>query len=278
MQQFDAKKDYYKVLGISSSASESEIKKAFYQLAKKYHPDVNKGSDTKFKEINEAYDILSDSIKKKDYDDARKYGTGSQASGPSQGYSNYGRNPYQQQQYSNQSQAYSQQQYYKTNQYGQNNNNANQQQSYYHYQSTNTRDDEEMRKYFRDFYGNKMRDFASRMGGQGAGQGQGYNAKEYEEMMNKFNEKIRDNLKYQYTQYQTEKESANRQNAQQAYEQQQYETWRKMKEGEQLRKKQEEQFMKDAEKAYQSFMGKVDGAKKLIKNIGDGFGSFFNKK
>ena len=60
------KRDYYEVLGLSKSASEQDIKKAYRALAKKYHPDVNKAADAeeKFKEINEAYEVLSDPQKK----------------------------------------------------------------------------------------------------------------------------------------------------------------------------------------------------------------------
>lgn len=64
------KRDYYEVLGISKNASSEEIKKAYHSLAKKYHPDVNKAPDAeaKFKEINEAYEVLSDDNKKQIYD------------------------------------------------------------------------------------------------------------------------------------------------------------------------------------------------------------------
>ena len=64
------KRDYYDVLGISKSANETEIKKAYRKMAKKYHPDVNKAPDAeeKFKEVQEAYDVLSDSNKKAAYD------------------------------------------------------------------------------------------------------------------------------------------------------------------------------------------------------------------
>lgn len=67
-------KDHYKTLGISSTASEKEIKSAYRQLAVKYHPDKNNGDkskEEKFKEINEAYEILGDDTKRKAYD----YGT-----------------------------------------------------------------------------------------------------------------------------------------------------------------------------------------------------------
>ena len=65
-----AKKDYYETLGVSKDASDAEIKSAFRKLAKKYHPDVNKEPDAeaKFKEIGEAYSILSDPQKRKTYD------------------------------------------------------------------------------------------------------------------------------------------------------------------------------------------------------------------
>ena len=65
------KRDYYEVLGLSKGASEDEIKKAYRKLAKQYHPDMNPGdkvAEAKFKEVNEAYDILSDPDKKAKYD------------------------------------------------------------------------------------------------------------------------------------------------------------------------------------------------------------------
>ena len=64
------KRDYYEVLGVSKNASDEEIKRAFRVLAKKYHPDVNKeeGAAEKFKEIGEAYSVLSDKTKRSQYD------------------------------------------------------------------------------------------------------------------------------------------------------------------------------------------------------------------
>lgn len=60
--------DYYSILGISRQASKDEIKKAFHKLAHKYHPDKNGGDDAKFKEVNEAYQVLSDEKKRAQYD------------------------------------------------------------------------------------------------------------------------------------------------------------------------------------------------------------------
>jgi molecular chaperone DnaJ len=73
-------KDYYKVLGVSKDASTTDIKKAYRKLARSYHPDANKGdaaSEERFKEISEAYDVLSDDKRRKEYDEARAlFGSG----------------------------------------------------------------------------------------------------------------------------------------------------------------------------------------------------------
>ena len=65
------KRDYYEVLGVSKTASDSELKSAYRKLAKKYHPDVNPGdkeAEAKFKEATEAYGVLSDAEKRRQYD------------------------------------------------------------------------------------------------------------------------------------------------------------------------------------------------------------------
>ena len=65
------KKDYYEVLGLKKGATDAEIKKAYRQMAKKYHPDLNPDdpeAEAKFKEVNEAYEVLSDKDKRGRYD------------------------------------------------------------------------------------------------------------------------------------------------------------------------------------------------------------------
>ncbi|MEU8173474.1 molecular chaperone DnaJ [Microbispora hainanensis] len=73
-------KDYYAVLGVPKTASADEIKKAYRKLARKYHPDANPGNketEEKFKEVSEAYDVLSDVKRRKEYDEARTlFGSG----------------------------------------------------------------------------------------------------------------------------------------------------------------------------------------------------------
>lgn len=80
-----SKRDYYDVLGLSKSASKDEIRKAYRSLSKKYHPDLNKADDAveKFKEVTEAYEILSDDSKKANYD---QFGH----TDPNQGFGGFG--------------------------------------------------------------------------------------------------------------------------------------------------------------------------------------------
>src|SRR5512144_1526121 len=76
------KRDYYEVLGVSKSASEADVKKAYRRLARKLHPDVNpgdKGAQKKFQEVQEAYEVLRDAEKRRAYD---RFGH----AGPSMGF------------------------------------------------------------------------------------------------------------------------------------------------------------------------------------------------
>ncbi len=84
-------KDYYETLGINKDASKDEIKKAFYKLAHKYHPDKKEGNEAKFKQVNEAYQVLSDEAKRSKYDqfgsaDAPDFGGFSDQGGPASGW------------------------------------------------------------------------------------------------------------------------------------------------------------------------------------------------
>jgi molecular chaperone DnaJ len=84
--------DYYEVLGIDRSASKEDVKKAFRQLARQYHPDVNKSSDAeaRFKEINEAYEVLSDDDKRSRYDRFGAAGVGNGSGFPGAGAAGFG--------------------------------------------------------------------------------------------------------------------------------------------------------------------------------------------
>ncbi|KAF6271371.1 DnaJ heat shock protein family (Hsp40) member A3 [Rhinolophus ferrumequinum] len=84
-----AKEDYYQILGVPRNASQKEIKKAYYQLAKKYHPDTNKDdpkAKEKFSQLAEAYEVLSDEMKRKQYDTYGSAGFDPGAGGPRQSY------------------------------------------------------------------------------------------------------------------------------------------------------------------------------------------------
>lgn len=77
------KRDYYEILGVTRTATDDEVKKAFRRLAKQYHPDANKeqGAEARFIEINEAYEVLSDSQKRAAYDRYGHAGVGANAAG-----------------------------------------------------------------------------------------------------------------------------------------------------------------------------------------------------
>lgn len=82
-------KDYYQILNIDKKASTEEIKKAFRKLAHKYHPDKGTGDEAKFKEISEAYGVLSNEKKRQEYDAYGKVFNESAGSGASQGFSGF---------------------------------------------------------------------------------------------------------------------------------------------------------------------------------------------
>src|SRR6195952_1842709 len=84
-----AKRDYYEVLGVSKDASADEIKKAFRKAAVKHHPDKEGGDETKFKEINEAYEVLKDQSKRQRYDQFGHAGVGGNG-----GFGGGGGNPF----------------------------------------------------------------------------------------------------------------------------------------------------------------------------------------
>lgn len=85
-----AKRDYYEVLGISKSASADEIKKAFRRAAVQHHPDKDGGNESKFKEINEAYEVLKDPSKRQRYDQFGHAGVGSSAASDGNPYAGFG--------------------------------------------------------------------------------------------------------------------------------------------------------------------------------------------
>jgi len=85
-----SKRDYYEVLGVSKDASADELKKSYRRAAVKYHPDKEGGDETKFKEVNEAYDVLKDGQKRQRYDQFGHAGVG----GSSGGGGGYGGNPF----------------------------------------------------------------------------------------------------------------------------------------------------------------------------------------
>lgn len=85
INQYKMSKDYYKILGVEKNASKEEIKKAFHKLAHTYHPDKNGGDDKKFKEVNEAYQVLSDDKKRSNYDQFGNADMGGFSNGGGQG-------------------------------------------------------------------------------------------------------------------------------------------------------------------------------------------------
>ncbi len=85
-----AKRDYYEVLGVSKGASDDEIKKAFRKKAIQYHPDKEGGDEAKFKEVNEAYEVLKDERKRQRYDQFGHAGVGSSAASDGDPFAGFG--------------------------------------------------------------------------------------------------------------------------------------------------------------------------------------------
>src|SRR5688572_5494492 len=85
-----SKRDYYEVLGVGKSASADEIKKAFRRLAIQHHPDKEGGDEVRFKEVNEAYEVLKDPSKRQRYDQFGHAGVGSSAASDGNPYSGFG--------------------------------------------------------------------------------------------------------------------------------------------------------------------------------------------
>lgn len=83
------KKDYYETLGVTKDASKDDIKKAFRKLAHKYHPDKKDGDEAKFKEVNEAYSVLSDDKKRSEYDSYGRVFNGGTGSAGGQGFEGF---------------------------------------------------------------------------------------------------------------------------------------------------------------------------------------------
>src|SRR4051794_38714815 len=87
-------RDYYQILGVQRTASDAEIKKAFRKLAREYHPDVAKNkkqAEEKFKELNEAYEVLGDAAKRKKYDELGANWNSGAEFRPAPGWENYTR-------------------------------------------------------------------------------------------------------------------------------------------------------------------------------------------
>ncbi|MGH7237302.1 MAG: DnaJ domain-containing protein, partial [Candidatus Saccharimonadales bacterium] len=86
-----AKNDYYETLGVGKNASADEVKKAFRRKAIELHPDKRGGDEAKFKEVNEAYDVLKDSSKRQRYDQFGHAGVGGNGGGnPFEGFGGFG--------------------------------------------------------------------------------------------------------------------------------------------------------------------------------------------
>ena len=105
IRAYNPAKNYYKILNVAENADQKDIKKAFRELAKKYHPDSAKGKEELFKEVNEAYQVLSDDSIKKEYDQVRV------SSNPQKQQNSYQNSSTYQQSYNNQGAQRQQNQY-----------------------------------------------------------------------------------------------------------------------------------------------------------------------
>lgn len=84
-QRFDARKDYYKTLGVPPAAGKEQVRKAYIALVKRFHPDKGAHNDSKIKEINEANEVLSDDALRAEYDQAVRGAAGASSAGAAQG-------------------------------------------------------------------------------------------------------------------------------------------------------------------------------------------------
>ena len=255
-QGFDVAKDYYKILGVSQSATDKQIKAAYFSLAKKYHPDVNKGNADRFKEISDAYSIIGEANKRKDYDAARKYassnsGFGSNRASQSQqsyggtsnkGYSQYGQNSGYYNNNQQQQQAYSNYSGYNWQNSGYYEDPGSQRR--YKYNSSNQRNPnkEADEAYFQSFAGMSFEDFMKRMKED---VNRRYPGSGYQSQSNSYNYNSSNtgsphsNSSYHARQQTHNNQTEWRRQAEEAHRRKMEEDWRQFQEEERIRKQYE---------------------------------------